>query len=81
MVGRHPFAADAALALVLAAAGVISVVTVHNLIRGEDPPSASRGPWPAWWRLVVTLPLAWRRRFPLVVAVVVTGAFIVNPDC
>jgi signal transduction histidine kinase len=71
MIRGHPFAADAALAVALAALVVSEVLTSKEYLTGSD------------WvyipvALVMTVPLAWRRRAPLVVVVLVMGAFAVQ---
>jgi signal transduction histidine kinase len=65
---RHPFASDAALAFALAALVLSDVFTSRAYLSGSLSiyvPVA----------LLMTLPLAWRRRAPLAVAAVVMGAF------
>jgi signal transduction histidine kinase len=76
-VRRHPMAADVTLALAFAAAALISVKTILDEISSVDPSF----PQPATAAVVVsmlgiTLPLAWRRRFPFSVAIVVVIAFL-----
>ena len=70
-VERHPFASDAALAVAAAA-------FVQQEIWGSgDYLTASKAIYvPAG--LLMTLPLAWRRRAPLAVAAVVMGALVVE---
>ena len=78
-VRRHPMAADAALAVVFAVAALVSVEAVYDAIRGSDP--SFRPPATAavvLSMLGISLPLAWRRRFPLSVAGVVVVAFLVG---
>lgn len=76
---RHPVAADAALALVFAAAALVSVDSVHDEISSFDPSfhRASTGAV-VLAMLGISLPLAWRRRYPLTVLVAVVGAFLVG---
>src|ERR1700741_2361587 len=65
---EHPFASDAALALLLAVLVLSDVLTSGSYLTGSKwvyVPVA----------LLMTVPLAWRRRSPLVVLVVVMGAF------
>ncbi len=69
LVERHPFASDAALAVVLAA------LVLSDLLTSGDYYSASKATYvPAG--LLMTLPLAWRRRAPLPVTAVVMGALV-----
>jgi signal transduction histidine kinase len=69
LVERHPFASDAALAVVLA------VFVLSDVWTSTDYLTASKAIYvPAG--LLMTLPLAWRRRAPLPVAVVVMGALV-----
>jgi signal transduction histidine kinase len=75
---RHPTAADGLLALAMSVAGLISVYTTFELLR-QDPAWEEPGlGWIVVTLLAVTAPLALRRRYPLLVAVVVTAAFIVG---
>ena len=70
-------AADAVLAIVIAAAALVSVKTVYDEIRIHDP--SFRAPATAVIvasMLAMSLPLVWRRRFPLTVACVVVGAVV-----
>jgi signal transduction histidine kinase len=70
-IQRHPFAGDAAIAVALA------VVVLSDLLTSGDYYSASKAIYvPA--ALLMTLPLAWRRKAPLPVAVVVMGALAVE---
>lgn len=66
----HQFAADGALALALAALVEQDTLT-NGWITGPRPLYVVTG-------LVMTLPLAWRRRRPLAVAAVVFGALLVQ---
>ncbi len=75
---RYPLAADTLLAVALAAAAFVSLAAIYD----ELPATGS--PFSHGWTVAVvvsmlalTLPLAWRRRFPFSVAVVVVGAFLV----
>jgi signal transduction histidine kinase len=71
MIRGHPFAADAALAVALAALVLSEIATSRAYLTGSNwvyVPVA----------LVMTIPLAWRRRSPLVVVVLVMGAFAVQ---
>jgi signal transduction histidine kinase len=67
----HPLASDAVLAIVLAGLVLSEVLTSRSYLTGSIAiyvPVA----------LVMTLPLAWRRRAPLAVAVLVMGAFAIQ---
>jgi signal transduction histidine kinase len=69
LVERHPFASDAALAVVLA------VLVLSDVWTSGDYLTASKAIYvPAG--LLMTLPLAWRRRAPLPVAAVVMGGLV-----
>src|SRR5206468_11567551 len=68
MIRGHPFATDAVLASALAALVLSEVFTSGGYLSGSNwvyVPVA----------LLMTLPLAWRRRAPLLVVVLVMGAF------
>src|SRR2546422_1978495 len=68
MLRGHPFASDALLALALAALVLSEVFTSRGYLTGSNwvyVPVA----------VLMTVPLAWRRRAPLVVVVLVMGAF------
>ncbi len=68
MIRGHPFATDASLAFALAALVVTEVFTSESYLTGSNwvyVPVA----------LLMTVPLAWRRRASLVVVVLVMGAF------
>ena len=77
-VERNPAAVDWTIALVFSAAAVISLSATIELLQQdpafEDPAKAGI----IVSLLAVTLPLALRRRYPLCVAVVVIGAFVVG---
>jgi signal transduction histidine kinase len=71
LVARHPFASDALLAVALA------VLVLQEVLGESDYFTASKAIYvPA--ALLMTLPLAFRRRAPLAVTVVVMGALIVE---
>ena len=75
---RHPTATDAVLAVLFGSAALVSMYATLELLR-QDP--AFHDPSKAkivLSLLVVTLPLALRRRYPLSVAVVVIGAFVIS---
>ena len=65
----HPFASDAALASLLAALVLADVFTQGDYLTGSRGIYVSAG-------LLMTVPLAWRRRAPLLVLVVVMGALV-----
>src|SRR5881392_3797467 len=67
-VDRHPFASDAALAL------AVTAIVQFDVLSDDGYLSASNWVYVPT-TLLMTLPLAWRRRAPLLVVVVVMGAF------
>ncbi len=69
LVERHPFASDAALAVALAAFVLSDVWTSGDYLTASKAIYVPAG-------LLMTLPLAWRRRAPLPVAAVVMGALV-----
>jgi signal transduction histidine kinase len=74
---RHPAATDAATAVLLAAAALVSVYADIEFGRAADPlfrPPGTAAVVVAM--LALTLPLAWRRRFPLTSLVAVIAAFL-----
>src|SRR5205085_8027912 len=75
---RHPLAADSRLAAVLSAATLLSLYTTFELLRQDPKFDVPAKPGIIVSLLAVTLPLALRRRFPLTVACVVIGAFVVG---
>jgi signal transduction histidine kinase len=75
---RHPAAADAAFAAVLAAAALVSVYATLELLRQDPSFKEPAKPGILLAVLAVMLPLALRRRFPLAVACTVIGAFVVG---
>jgi signal transduction histidine kinase len=71
LVERHPYATDSAIALVLAG------FVLSDVLGSGDYYTASKAIYvPA--ALLMTLPLAWRRKAPLPVAAIVMGALIVE---
>jgi signal transduction histidine kinase len=69
LVERHPFASDAAIAIALAA------FVLSDVLGSGDYYTASKAIYvPA--ALLMTLPLAWRRKAPLPVAAIVMGALV-----
>lgn len=74
---HHPLTTDALFAVALAVAAFASLDAVYGGLPANDP-AFSHG-WTAEVvvsMLAITLPLAWRRRFPFSVAVVVVVAFL-----
>jgi signal transduction histidine kinase len=78
MLRRHPTAADAVVAVVFAAAALISLSTIFELLRQDPSFDLPAKPPLVLALLAVTLPLALRRRFPLTVAGAVIIAFVVG---
>ena len=75
---RHPTAADAALAVVLATAAVGIAVATFELLQQDPAFEEPAKPGIFVAVLAVMLPLALRRRFPLTVAAVFIAAFVVG---
>src|SRR5438874_4683417 len=69
LIERHPFASDAVLAVVLAGLVQGDIWTSGDYFTASKAIYVSGG-------LLMTLPLAWRRRAPLTVATVVMGALV-----
>jgi signal transduction histidine kinase len=69
LVERHPLASDTGLAVVLAAFVQVDIWSSNGYLTGSKAIYVPAG-------LLMTLPLAWRRRAPLAVAVVVMGALV-----
>jgi signal transduction histidine kinase len=69
LVERHPFASDAALAVLLAGLVLSDVWTSGDYLTASKAIYVPAG-------LLMTLPLAWRRRAPLPVAGVVMGGLV-----
>jgi signal transduction histidine kinase len=74
----HPTAADSAVAVIVAAASIASLSTTFELIRQIPKAQEPSRPAIVLALFAVILPLALRRRFPLTVAGVVVGAFVVG---
>jgi signal transduction histidine kinase len=75
---RNATAVDCVIAVVFGAAALVSVYATIELLR-QDPSFADPSkPAIVASLLAVTLPLALRRRYPVAVAVVVIGAFVVG---
>jgi signal transduction histidine kinase len=75
---RHPTAADAAFAAILSAAALLSVYATFELLRQDPAFKEPAKPGIILALLAVMLPLALRRRFPLMVACFVIGAFVIG---
>ena len=75
---RHPTAADTAFAAVLSAAAVLSVHGTFELLRQDPAFDIPAKPGILLAVLAVMAPLALRRRFPLAIACVVIGAFVIG---
>jgi signal transduction histidine kinase len=69
VIERHPFASDAAVAAAVAAFVLLDVWTSGDYFTASKAIYVSAG-------LLMTLPLAWRRRAPLAVVAVVMGALV-----
>jgi signal transduction histidine kinase len=78
LLRRYPTAADAVLAVLLAAAALVSLYTTFELLRQDPKFHEPAKPGIVLALLAVTLPLALRRRFPLAVAGVVIIMFVVG---
>jgi signal transduction histidine kinase len=78
MLGRHPTAADTAVAVGFFAAALVSLYTIFELLRQDPSFNLPAKPPLVLALLAVTLPLALRRRFPLAVAATVIIAFVVG---
>jgi signal transduction histidine kinase len=74
----HPTAADSILAVLFAAGALVSLYTTFELLRQDPKFHEPAKPGIVLALLLVTLPLAFRRRFPLAVAGVVIIAFVVG---
>jgi len=70
--------ADGVVALVFAAAALVSLYTTFELVRQDPSFELPAKPPLVLAILAVTIPLAWRRRFPLAVAGAVIVAFVVG---
>lgn len=74
----HPGEADGMLAAVLALAALVSVKAVYAEMSDMDPLFQVPRAFPiVISMLALTVPLAWRRRYPLGVAIAVVTAFLV----
>jgi signal transduction histidine kinase len=78
LLRAHPGAADGLFAAVLALAALISVKAVYDEMSDMDPLfQVPRAVPIVLSMLALTAPLAWRRRYPLGVAIAVVTAFLV----
>ena len=78
LVRRFPLAADALLALVLAAAAFVSLAVTYSGIPVTDHAFSHGFTFAVIAStLALTLPLAWRRRYPFSVSIVVVVAFLI----
>ena len=75
---RRPAVADAFVAAVFAVGGVLSLYAVFQVSRRTVPSFHAPRAVPILAMLAVVLPLALRRRFPIVVATVVIVAFVLG---
>ena len=77
VVQRHPLGADTVVAVVLAIAAFVSLFATYGAIPAGDTAYSHGWTVPVVISLLaITLPLAWRRRYPFSVAFVVLGAFL-----
>src|ERR1035441_2168324 len=78
LVRRFPLVADALLALVLAAAAFVSLAVTYSGIPVTDHAFSHGFTFAVIAStLALTLPLAWRRRYPFSVSIVVVVAFLI----
>ncbi len=78
LLRRYPTEADAIVAVLFAAAAIVSLYTTFELLQQDPKFHEPAKPGIVLVLLAVTLPLALRRRFPLAVAGVVIIAFVVG---
>ena len=78
MLRRNPTATDAVVAVLLSVAALVSLNATFEILRQDPTFHAPAKPAIVLSLLAVTAPLAVRRRFPLLVAVMVTVAFVVG---
>jgi len=75
---RDPLAADTLLACALAGAAFVSLAATYDELPATDPAFSHGFTFAVVASmLAITLPLAWRRRYPFSVALVVLGGFLV----
>ncbi|MEO6605592.1 MAG: sensor histidine kinase [Aeromicrobium sp.] len=77
-VRRHPTATDAVVAGLLAVAAMVSASTTFELVRQDPSIDTPAKPALVVMLLAVTLPLAFRRLYPISVAAAVFTAFILG---
>src|SRR4051812_4908606 len=75
---RHPVAFDSILAAALAGASLVSLYTTFELLRQDPKFQSPDETGIVAFLLLVTLPLALRRRLPLAVPIVVVAAFVIG---
>ncbi len=74
---RHPFAADAVLALIIGIAAVVSVEAEYSEMKMMSPNVVRPGTVPTVVSLAaIALPLAWRRVYPNLSGIAVVAAFL-----
>jgi signal transduction histidine kinase len=79
VIRRHPFVADASLALALAGAALISLAAVYRQLPANDTAFSHGFTFEVVTAmLAITIPLAWRRRYPFSVGIVIVVVFIVS---
>jgi signal transduction histidine kinase len=77
LVREHPVATDAATAAVLGVAALVSMHADIQAFRSGDPSFRAPGTVAVVVAMLgITVPLAWRRRFPLTTLLVVVAAFL-----
>jgi signal transduction histidine kinase len=85
LIRRHPVAADALLAAILAAAALVSTYGTFELLRQDTSLHEPAKTWIVVTVVATALPLALRRRLPLTAATAVIAVFLasrlwVSPD-
>jgi signal transduction histidine kinase len=75
---RNPSPVDCAIAVVFSVAALVSLYATFELLRQDPAFHDPSKPVIVVSLLAVTLPLALRRRYPVAVAVVVIGAFVIG---
>src|SRR4051812_19042400 len=77
-IRRHPVAVDLLLATTLAAGALVSLYTTFELLRQDPSFHEPHKTGIVLSLLLVTLPLALRRRFPLAIPSFVVAAFVIG---